>query len=99
MACYLPSKWGASKGPPARHPWSQWQEIQLPQEAKEGVVSSPKKLPGELLLQSARSPNRLCGPLTGSREGAEFSRGSGPESRVQPLHTAPAAILIEVGVQ
>ena len=41
----------------------------------------------------------MRGPLTGSREGAEFSRGSGPESRVQPLHTAPAAILIEVGVQ
>ena len=41
----------------------------------------------------------MRGPLTGSREGAEFSRGSGPESREQPLHTAPAAILTEVGVR
>lgn len=43
------------------------------------------------------SQQAVRGPLTGSREGAEFSRGSGPESRVQRLHTAPAAILIALG--
>lgn len=42
-------------------------------------------------------PTACARPFDWQLGRAQFSRGSGPESREQPLHTTLAAILIAVG--